>query len=156
MIGLTCMMSRTDNIILQQKRMIQGAHTCLRMLTASLKHLRVIMTFLQSQKSSTRGSQRQDLLLKYLHLWIHVLHRWTSKINIGPLKPMIKSFDSGWSYILNLFSKLILLLAIWSCNCSNITKKKVTHLNSSIVQGFWSTLNSIPQWISKPQIKRSF
>ena len=69
---------------------------------------------------------------------------------------MIKPFDSGWSYILNLFSKLISLLVIWSCNCSNITKKKVTHLGSSIVQVFRSTLNIIPQWISKPQIKRSF
>ena len=43
-----------------------------------------------------------------------------------------------------------------SCNCRNITKKKVTHLGSSIVQVFQSTLNIIPQWISKPQIKRSF
>ena len=69
---------------------------------------------------------------------------------------MIKPFDSGWSYILNLFSKLISLLVIWSCNCSNITKKKVTHLGSSIVQVFWSTLNIIPQWILKPRIKKSF
>ena len=69
---------------------------------------------------------------------------------------MIKPFDSGWSYILNLFSKLISLLVIWSCNCSNITKKKVTHLGSSIVQVFRSTLNIIPQWISKPRIKKSF
>ena len=72
------------------------------------------------------------------------------------MKPIIKPFDSGWSYILNLFSKLISLLVIWSCNCSNITKKKVTHLGSSIVQVFRSTLNIIPQWISKPRIKKSF
>ena len=69
---------------------------------------------------------------------------------------MIKPFDSGWSYILNLFSKLISLLVIWSCNCSNVTKKKVTHLGSSVVQVFQSTLNIIPQWISIPQSKRSF
>ena len=69
---------------------------------------------------------------------------------------MIKPFDSGWSYILNLSLKLISLLVIWSYNCSNVTKKKVTHLGSSIVQVFRSTLNIIPQWISKPQIKRSF
>ena len=29
-------------------------------------------------------------------------------------------------------------------------------MSSSIVQVFRSTLNNIPQWISKPQIKRSF
>ena len=69
---------------------------------------------------------------------------------------MIKPFDGGWSYILNLFLKLISFLVIWSCNYSNITKKKVTHLGSSIVQVFRSTLNIIPQWISKPWIKRYF
>ena len=69
---------------------------------------------------------------------------------------MIKLFDSGWSYILNLFFKLISLLVIWSCNCGNIMKKKVTHFGSSIVQVFWSTLDIIPQWISKPRITRSF
>ena len=72
------------------------------------------------------------------------------------MKPIIKPFDSGWSYILDLSLKLISLLVIWSYNCSNITKKKVTHLGSSIVQVFWSTLNVIPQWISKLWIKRSF
>ena len=69
---------------------------------------------------------------------------------------MIKPFDSGWSYILDLSLKLISLLVIWSYNCNNAAKKKVTHLGSSIVQVFWSTLNIIPQWISKPRIKRSF
>ena len=69
---------------------------------------------------------------------------------------MIKPFDSGWSYILNLFSKLILLLVIWSCSWNNIKKKKVTQLGSLIVQVFRSTLNIIPQWISKPWINKSF
>ena len=45
---------------------------------------------------------------------------------------------------------------IWSCYWSNITKKKVTHLGTSIVQVFWLTLNIIPQWISKPWIKKYF
>ena len=75
---------------------------------------------------------------------------------MGRLKSMMKPFDSGWSYILNLFSKLISLLLIWLCYCSNVTKKKVTHLGTSIVQVFRSTLNIIPQWISKPRIKKSF
>ena len=69
---------------------------------------------------------------------------------------MIKTFDSGWSYVVNLSLKLISLLVIWSYNCINVTKKKVTHLGSSIVQFFRSTLNVIPQWISKPRIKKSF
>ena len=77
------------------------------------------------------------------------------KINTGRLKPMIKPLDSGWSYILDLSLKLISLLVIWSYNCSNATKKKVTHLGSSIVQVLQSTLNIIPRWISKPQIKKS-
>ena len=55
---------------------------------------------------------------------------------MGCLKPMIKPFDSGWDYILNISSKLISLLVNWSCYCSNITKKKVTHLGSLIVQAF--------------------
>ena len=64
---------------------------------------------------------------------------------------MIKPFDSGCSNILNLVLKLISLLVIWSYYCSNVTKKKVTHLGLSIVQAFRSTLNIIPQWISKPE-----
>ena len=68
MIGLTRMMSGTDTITLQQKRMNQGAHTRLRVITTSLKRLRVITTSLKSQKSSTTGSRRQDLLVKHLHL----------------------------------------------------------------------------------------
>ena len=75
---------------------------------------------------------------------------------MGRLKPMIKSFDSGWNYILNISSKLIVLLVIWSCYYSNVMKKKVTHLGALIVQVFQSTLNIIPQWISKPRIKKSF
>ena len=70
---------------------------------------------------------------------------------------MITPFDSGWSHILDLSLKLNSLLLIWSYNCSNVTKKKVTHLGSSIVQVFQSTLNIIPQWISKPlRIEKSF
>ena len=72
------------------------------------------------------------------------------------MKLIIKPFDSGWRYILNLSLKLISLLVIWLYDCSNVTKKKVTHLGSSIVQVFRSTLNVIPQWISKPRIKRSY
>ena len=79
-----------------------------------------------------------------------------SRTNTGRLKPMIKLFDSGWNYILNIFSKLISLIVIWPCYYSSITKKKVTHLGTSIVQVFQSTLNIIPQWISKPRIKKSF
>ena len=75
---------------------------------------------------------------------------------MGRLKPMIKPFDSGWNYILNIFSKLISLLVIWSCYYSNVTKKKVTHLGTLIVQVFRSTLNIIPQWISKPRTKKTF
>ena len=72
------------------------------------------------------------------------------------MKPMVKPFDSGWNYILNISSKLISLLVIWSCYCSNVTKKKVTYLGTSIVQIFQSTLNIIPQWILKHRIKKSF
>ena len=53
------------------------------------------------------------------------------------LKPMLKPFDSEWNYILKISSKLISLLVIWSCCCSNVAKKKVTHLGTSIVQVFW-------------------
>ena len=72
------------------------------------------------------------------------------------MKPIIKPFDSGWSYILDLFLKLISLLVIWSYNCNNVAKKKVTHLESSLAQVFRSRLNVIPQWISKPRIKRPY
>ena len=85
---------------------------------------------------------------------------------------MIKPFDSGWSYILDLSLKLISLLVIWSCNCNNVIKKKVihlgtsiaqdhnvvkkkiTHLGASIAQVCRSTLNVIPQWISQPRIRK--
>ena len=56
------MMNETDTTTLQQKKMNQGVHT----------RLRVITTSLQSQKSSTTGSRRQDLLAKYLYLWIRI------------------------------------------------------------------------------------
>ena len=72
------------------------------------------------------------------------------------MKPIIKPFDTGWSYILDLSLQLISLLVIWSYNCNNIAKRKVTHLGSSIAHVFRLTLNVIPQWISKPQIKRSY
>ena len=68
MIGLTRMMSGTDTITLQQKRMNQGAHTLVWVTTTSLKNLQMITTSLQSQKSSTIGPRRQDLLVKHLHL----------------------------------------------------------------------------------------
>ena len=67
---------------------------------------------------------------------------------------MIKPFDSGRSYILDLSLKLISLLVIWCCNCNNAVKKKVTHLGTSIAQICQSTLNVIPQWISKPWIRK--
>ena len=67
---------------------------------------------------------------------------------------MIEPFDSGWSYILDLSLKLISLLVIWLYNCNNAVKKKVTHLGTSIVQVCRSTLNVIPQWISKPRIRK--
>ena len=69
---------------------------------------------------------------------------------------MIKPFDSGLRYILDLSLKSISLLVIWTYNCSNVKNKKVTHLSLSIVQVFRSTLNIIPQLILKPWIKRSF
>ena len=69
---------------------------------------------------------------------------------------MIKTFDNGWNYIPNIFSKLISLLVIWSCYCSKITKMKVTQLGTSIVQVFQSAPKIGPEWISKPQIKKTF
>ena len=69
---------------------------------------------------------------------------------------MSKPSDSGWNHILNISSRLISLLVIWLWYCSNVTKKKVTHLCTSIVQVFWSTLNIIPEWVSNSQIKKSF
>ena len=73
-----------------------------------------------------------------------------SKINMGRLKSIIKPFDSGWTYILDLSFKLISLLVIWSYNCNNAGKKNITHLGTSIVRVCRSTLNTFPQWISKP------
>ena len=40
--------------------------------------------------------------------------RRTSIISMGRLTTIIKPFDSGWNYILDLSFKLILLLVIWS------------------------------------------
>ena len=68
MIGLTRMMSGTDSITLQQKSINWGAHTLLLMTTTSLESLWVITTSIQSQKSSTTGPPRQELLVKHLHL----------------------------------------------------------------------------------------
>ena len=59
-------------------------------------------------------------------------------------------------FIPNILSKLISLLVIWSCYCTEITMKKVTQLSTSIVQVFQSALTIIPEWISKPRIKKSF
>ena len=56
--GLTHMMSGTVITIFLQRRMNQGAHT----------RLQVITTSLNSPKSSITGNQKQDLLVKYLHL----------------------------------------------------------------------------------------
>ena len=67
---------------------------------------------------------------------------------------MIKPFDSGWSYILDLSFKLISLLVIWSYNCNNAAKKNITHLGTSIVRVCQSKLNFCPQWISKPRIRK--
>ena len=53
---------------------------------------------------------------------------------MGRLKPIIKPFDSGWSYILYLFFKLISLLVIWSWECNNALKKKITSLPTSVTQ----------------------
>ena len=58
MIKLTRMMSRTDIIILQQKRVNQGAHTRLWVITTSLKRLWVITTSLQSQKIKHNGTSK--------------------------------------------------------------------------------------------------
>ena len=70
------------------------------------------------------------------------------------MKPIIKLFDSGWSYILDLSFKLISLLVIWSYNCNNAVKKNITHLGTSIVRVCQSTLNIFSQWISKPRIRK--
>ena len=72
----------------------------------------------------------------------------------GRLKPIIKPFDRGWSYVLNLSFKLISLLVIWLYNCNNTAKKKITHLGTSIDQICQSTLNIFPQWISIPRIRK--
>ena len=56
--GLTRMINGTITITFLQKRMNQGAHT----------RLRVITTSLNSSKPSTTGNRKQDLLVKYLHL----------------------------------------------------------------------------------------
>ena len=50
------------------------------------------------------------------------------------LKPIIKPFDNGWNYILDLSFKLILLLAIWSWKYNNGLKKKITGLQTLITK----------------------
>ena len=67
---------------------------------------------------------------------------------------MIKPFDSGRIYILDLSFKLISLLVIWLYNCNNVAKKNITHLGTLIVWVCQSTLNVFPQWISKPWIRK--
>ena len=85
---------------------------------------------------------------------VRFLHRWTSIRSTGRLKPFIKPFDNGWNYILDLFFKLISLLVIWSCKCNNVLKK-ITSLQTSIIQVCQSALKILPQWISKPRIGES-
>ena len=77
-----------------------------------------------------------------------------SIISTGRLKLIIKPFDSGWNYILDLSFKLISLLVIWSWKCNNTLKKKVTSLQTSITQVCWSALDIFPRWISKPRIRK--
>ena len=43
---------------------------------------------------------------------------------------------------------------IWSYNCNNAAKKKITHLGPSIVPVCRSTMNIFSQWISKPRIRK--
>ena len=57
--------------------------------------------------------------------------------------------------MLNLSFKLILLLVIWSYNCNNAVKKKITGLGISVVQACQSRLNIFPQRIFKPRIRKS-
>ena len=73
---------------------------------------------------------------------------------MGRLKPIIKPFDGGWNYILDLSCKLILLLVIWLWQCNNVLKKKITSLQISVIRVCWSTWNLFPQWISKPCIRK--
>ena len=67
---------------------------------------------------------------------------------------IIKPFDNGWNYILDLSFKLILLLVIWSWKCNNVLKEKFTSLGTSVIRVCWSALNVISQWISKPWIQK--
>ena len=121
---LTHMMSGTDTITLQQKSMNQGAHIRFTgdnntFTVTKIKHDGTSKTRLVSETPTSVN--------------FGFFHRQTSKINTGRLKPMIKPFDSGWNYIPNILSKLISLLVIWSCYCSEITMMKVTQLSTSIV-----------------------
>ena len=60
---------------------------------------------------------------------------------MGRLKPIIKPFDSGWNYILDLSLKLISLLVIWPCNCNNAVKKQITRLGTSVTVNLEDTTN---------------
>ena len=60
--GLTRIMSGTVTTTFLQKRMNQGAHTRLWVITISLN----------SPKSSTMGNQKPDLLVKYLYLYLYL------------------------------------------------------------------------------------
>ena len=138
------MMNETITTLHLRKRMNWEAHT----------RSRVTTTFLNSPRPNTMRNQNKTPEWSTFICKIGFLHRRTSIINTRCLKPIIKLFDSEWSYMLDLFFKLISLLVIWSCNCNNATKKKITHLGTSIVQVCPSTLNRIPQWISKPRIRK--
>ena len=58
-------------------------------------------------------------------------------MSTGRLKPIIKPFDGGWNYILDISFKLILLLVIWLLKCNNALKKKITSLQTSVTQVCW-------------------
>ena len=70
------------------------------------------------------------------------------------MKPIIKPFDRGWSYILDLSFELISLLVIWSYNCNSVVKMKSIHLGTLIVRVCRSILNIFPQWISKRRTRK--
>ena len=72
---------------------------------------------------------------------------------MGRLKPIIKPFDSGWSYIKHAFFKLISLLVIWSWKCNNMLKKKIIILQKIVIRVCQTALNIFPHWISKPLIR---
>ena len=56
--------------------------------------------------------------------------------------------------MLDLSFKLISFLVIWSYNCNNTMKKKITRLGTLVVQACRSILHIFPQWISKLRIRK--